>query len=439
MRPGDRPVIGGGGNRPGRPGGGNVIIGGGNNIIHGGNNNWNNWGINNRPGGNWSNNNWNQWHNNWHDHCINDHHNWYHGCWNNHWGNGWYAPLAWGAVGWGLGSWYGSGYGSAAYYNPYYVASPVMPYDYSQPVVVNNYVSSDAALPADAGVVPQTAATPPPNAAAMAEFDQGMADFKAGNYQQSITRFDAALKQLPGDPVVHEVRALALFAVGNYKSAGASLNSLLATAPGMDWTTMASLYGNVDDYTRQLRALEQYCKANTKDAAAYFVLAYHYLVTGSQDSAISALKVVVREQPKDVTAKRMLDSLAPPSTSAPPTTSAAVAATATPPAPVAGAGAAEANAAETDLVGSWQAKAGDSSIDLTIGDDSQFTWKASQAGKPAIELKGELVATSDTIVLDTKEQGSMVGRVKSAGPDKWQFAINGGPPDDPGLSFQRVK
>lgn len=416
-----------------------MIIGGGNNIIHGGNNNWNNWGINNRPGGNWANNNWNQWHNNWHDHCINDHHNWYHGCWNNHWGGGWYAPLAWGAVGWGLGSWYGSGYGGAAYYNPYYVAAPAVPYDYSQPVVVNNYIPVDTGAVGGTvtNTIPQTAATPPPpNAAAMAEFDQGMADFKAGNYQQAITRFDAALKQLPGDPVVHEVRALALFAVGNYQAAGASLNSLLATAPGMDWTTMASLYGNVDDYTKQLRALETYCKSNPKDAAAYFVLAYQYLVTGSQDSAISALKVVVREQPKDVTAKRMLDSLVPPNT--PPAT--ATASTALPPPPpTAEATTTAANAGETDLVGTWRAKAGDSAIDLTIGDDSQFTWKASQPGKPAIELKGDLVATSDTIVLDSPEQGSMVGRVKSAGPNKWQFAINGGPPDDPGLSFERVK
>ena len=88
-------------------------------------------------------------------------------------------------------------------------------------------------------------------------------------------------------------------------------------------------------------------------------------------------------------------------------------------------------------MGSWQAQAGDSSINLTIGDDSQFTWKATQAGKPAVELKGELTATSDMLILENKEQGSMVGRVTSGGPDKWQFAMNGAPPNDPGLSFVR--
>ncbi len=309
-----------------------------------------------------------------------------------------------------------------------------MPYDYSQPVVVANYISSDATVPAGAeqAAAPQAPASQPPeNAAALANFDRGLENFKLGNYKQAVQRFDSALKDLPGDPVVHEVRALALFAVGDYKPAGASLNSLLASAPGMDWTTMASLYGNIDDYTTQLRALEQHCKSNPKDAPAFFVLAYHYLVTGSQESAIKALRVVVREQPKDATAKRMLDSLAP-SVPAPATTDA-------PPPPPSSSAVADSNAPQTDLVGSWQAKSGDSSIDLTIGEDSQFTWKATQSGKPAIELKGDLNASSHMLELETQEQGSMIGRVKSIGPDKWQFVINGAPPNDPGLSFQRLQ
>ena len=33
----------------------------------------------------------------------------------------------------------------------------------------------------------------------------------------------------------------------------------------------------------------------------------------------------------------------------------------------------------------------------------------------------------------------MAGSVKSLGPDKWQFALTGAPPSDPGLSFERVK
>ena len=66
-------------------------------------------------------------------------------------------------------------------------------------------------------------------------------------------------------------------------------------------------------------------------------------------------------------------------------------------------------------------------------------WKATHPGKKAVELAGELTANSDTLILESKVQGSMAGRVQSNGPDKWQFALAGGPPSDPGLIFQRVK
>ncbi len=327
-------------------------------------------------------------------------------------------------MGWGLGSLTsGWGYGSG-YYNPYYaepVATASVPYDYSQPVVVNNYVAADA----EPGGAPAEPAPESPEAEQATKlFDEGLAQFKSGDYRGALAKFDAALEKLPGDPVVHEVRALALFALGEYKPAAAALNSFLSSAPGMDWTTMSSLYGNTDDYQAQLRKLEQFSKSNPNDASAHFVLAYHYLVIDAKDAAVNALKVVVKNQPKDSTAKRMLDALSPaaqPSAPAP---------TATP---------ADSAGPETDLVGAWRAKAGDTTIDLTIADDSQFTWKAAQAGKPATELKGQLTSTSDELVLESKDQGSMSGSVKSLGPDKWQFALSGAPPSDPGLSFARLK
>jgi len=465
---GDRPIIGGGGTRPGQGGGGiqNPIAGGGGdrpfrpgdntrpfrpggndgNINIGGDVNIGNdignridnrpgWGINSRPGSDW----WGQnhdWANHWHDHCIHDHHDWYHGCWNNHWGSNWYAPLAWGAVGWGLGSWYGGSYGGS-YYNPYYDTAVPAAYDYSRPVVVQNYVTTDA----DAGGATSTAlptataqAQPPPaNQQALTQFDAGLASFKSGNYQQALTQFEGALKQLPSDPVVHEVRALSLFALGRYPPAAAALNSLLSAAPGMDWTTMSSLYGSVDDYTTQLRNLEAHCKSHPQDASAYFVLAYHYLVTGHQDDAVQALKIVVAQQPKDATAKRMLDSLAPPAQAV------AAAPTPTPATPTPATPAPATAAPTTDLVGKWLAKAGTSTIELTITDDSQFTWKAAQQGQQPIELKGSLAATAGTLVLDNPQQGSMVGSVKSGGADKWQFVLNGSQPGDAGISFERVK
>lgn len=74
---------------------------------------------------------------------------------------------------------------------------------------------------------------------------------------------------------------------------------------------MSTLYGNTADYQTQLRKLEKYCTDNPNDAAAYFVLAYQYLVIDAKDAAVDVLKVVVKNQPQDSTAKRMLDALAP--------------------------------------------------------------------------------------------------------------------------------
>jgi tetratricopeptide (TPR) repeat protein len=324
-----------------------------------------------------------------------------------------------------MGSWWNSGWGyGATYSNPYYVSGS-SGYDYSQPVVIQNYNTADST----GGTADANAQATAENQQAMSLFDDGMAAFKAGNYEQALAKYDAALKLMPTDPVLHEVRALSLFALGQFKEAAATLNSLLATAPGMDWTSMSSLYGSVDDYTAQLRKLEAYVKANPTDPAAMFVLAYHYLVIGQTDAAIRALQEVVKLQPKDATAQRMLAGLVPPEAAADATTPAKPE---TPEAPAA-------DGPTTDLVGTWTADAGDASIVLTIDEASKYTWKATPKGKPPVELKGNLVASSDMIALENEAQGSMVGRVISGGPDKFTFTLRGMPPDEPGLVFTRTK
>lgn len=432
----NRPSIGVGN----RPGAGNINVGNNINIgnsVNIGNRPVNrpNWDLDpgySRPG--WGINS-NDWHNNWHNNCINNRYNWYNGCWHGYWGSSWYAPVAWGAVGWGLNSWT-SGWGNnVAYYNPYYavpVVSQEMPYDYSQPVVINNYVSSDSASNGgDTQVTQQNSQ----ERAALAAFDNGLDKFKSADYRGALSDFDKALKMLPGDAVVHETRCLALFAVADYSKAAAGLNSYLAVAPGMDWTTMSGLYGNIEDYTTQLRSLERYTVANPSDASSHFVLAYHYLVTGSKEAATEALGVVVSNQPKDVTAKRMFDALSPAKTAPAVSPPAATAA----PAPAAPAANADADALETDLVGTWVAQTGNSKIELGIAEDSAFTWKASGKDQPPVELKGSLNSLSDGIELVTAEQGTVAGAVKSKGADGWNFKIAGAPTTDPGLDFKRLK
>ncbi len=238
--------------------------------------------------------------------------------------------------------------------------------------------------------------------------------------------------------MIHEVRALTLFALGRYDEAAAILNSLLASAPGMDWTTVSGLYGNIDSYTQQLRRLEAFCDSNPRSSSAHFVLAYHYLVLGEKENAISVLKVVVANQPKDVTSKRMLDALTleerkanPP---APPVADRPRSLLQNEQAEITDSSDAE---VETNLVGRWEAVAGATKIELTVTEDSKFQWRAIEQGKVVSELGGDLVSSEMSIALQTDKEGTMAGRVKSLGPDRWRFQVEGAPENDPGLTFQR--
>jgi len=454
---GNRPGIGGnrpgiGGNRPGI-GGNRPGIGNGNNFWNNGNIGSGNWGNNNNfnninVGGGWGlpgygyDHGYGGWANHWNSGYVNPHYGgWYNGCWGGNWGSngGWWAPFAVGAATWGLastlGSW-GWGYGTGGYVNPYYSAVPAAvvaasPYDYSQPVVVNNYVTNDGDL-TDASTVAgatATAESAPAAAPSDAAFDAALSAFKKGNYAAALTGCDKAIKLAPNDSVIHEVRALTLFALGRYPEAAATLNAVLAVAPGMDWTTLSGLYGSVDAYTDQLRKLEDFCRANPDNAASSFVLAYHYLVGGYADMAAEALKVVVAKQPGDVVAKRLLEAIEreaqPEQPAAPQPTEK----------PAAGAAAGP----ETDLVGAWKATSGKDSVDLVITEDSQFTWKATPAGKPPIEIKGTIETARDAIALTSASAGTMTGAVASKGADAFDFTLAGAPPDAKPIAFTRRK
>ena len=179
-------------------------------------------------------------------------------------------------------------------------------------------------IPQDADVAP-TLTTPPaaqdtsppldPKVkAAMDSFAAARDDFKAGDYARAQAEVETAIRSVPADPMMHEFRALTLFAQGKYQDAAATLYAVLARGPGWDWDTMQSLYPDADTYTRQLRALEAFVRDHPNDSAARFVLAYHYLVTGQTDAAVQQLRAVVQLTPDNTLAADMIKAL----TTAPP-------------------------------------------------------------------------------------------------------------------------
>jgi hypothetical protein len=183
---------------------------------------------------------------------------------------------------------------------------------------------------------------------------------------------------------------------------------------------MRGLYPNVDTYTTQLRALEAFVRDHADQPGPRFVLAYHYLVTNYTDAAKRQLQKVVEIQPKDRVAAQLLKGLDD-------------AAVGTPPATVADDAASD---AETDLAGAWQAKQGDATLRLKLGDDGRFTWTA-PAGAEERTITGKYTLAGDVLVLESEAGETMVAKVTAMTADRFHFRFVGGAGDDPGLDFER--
>ncbi len=340
------------------------------------------------------------------------------------WGWGWGYPF-WGrSLFWGLGGffspWWGwgggwggyGGYGGyASYYNPYCVYGSQ--YGYVSPLGTDYYTQPVA-------IAEATQTQDPKMVAAFQLVEDGRALFLKGDYQGALAKYDTAIPDLKGDPVVHELRALALFALGDYHEAAATLNALLAVAPGMDWASMRNQYPDVTTYTTQLRKLEAFLRENPDDAAARFVLGYHYLVTNFPDVALKQFQRVVELEPRDAVAKKMVETLSKGKST-------------TTPAPTIDN---QANAPiETDLVGSWLAKTDDGTqFALVLNDAGDFTWTVTpQKGNP-VKQTGKYTITPDRLILDAAGQNdTLMARVESRGPHHFRFWVT----DDGSLAFHR--
>jgi tetratricopeptide (TPR) repeat protein len=248
--------------------------------------------------------------------------------------------------------------------------------------------------------------------------------FMQGDYKTALAQVDQAIVLVPNDTVLHELRGLVLFALGRYKEAAAVDYAVLSAGPGWDWTTLSSLYPNVEVYTAQLRALEQYTKSHPTASEARFLLADHYLTCGHTDAAAAQLKEVVQLNPKDRLSAQLLSSISTtntPQVAAPSQTAA--------PGKVADA---------SSLVGNWTATRPDSAtITLALAGDGKFTWALAHKGKPE-QFSGTYSVADNCLLL---KQGDntimMVGQIASLTKDRFNFKMPGDNPSDPGLTFVR--
>lgn len=351
------------------------------------------------------------------------HNGWHYGYWHCHWGNYWQhmwsehpAAMAFGLTAWGVNR-LAYGFGYYDYYNPYYTEPTTVVYDYSQPIVYTEAPAQTAEQPQDL----------PPGAtqAGMTSFDEARTAFYGGEYDKALQAVNKTLEQMPKDAVVHEFRSLVLFALGQYQESAATIHAVLAVGPGWDWTTMSGLYASVDVYTKQLRALEAYVKANPQRADARLLLAYHYMTANHADAAAAQLREVVKLQPDDAVAAELLTMVGGDPQSDVPVT--------VPPEPeVPAADLLDAQA----LAGTWKAAGPQGTrFQLELTDDGQFTWSYTSGGKTD-SVKGVFAIDNNVLALEPDSGGTMVADL-SKNDKGFHFAMVGAPEGDKGLDFQR--
>jgi regulator of sirC expression with transglutaminase-like and TPR domain len=69
------------------------------------------------------------------------------------------------------------------------------------------------------------------------------------------------------------------------------------------------LYGNHQDYTRQLRSLEKAIVAKPHDPALRFLAGFHFGYLGFLPQSIEQLEFAVQNEPRDEIAKQLLDEM----------------------------------------------------------------------------------------------------------------------------------
>ena len=243
-------------------------------------------------------------------------------------------------------------------------------------------------------------------------FESARELFKRGDYQTALSQTNRAVAILPNDSLLHEFRALCLFALKDYQQAAAALYAVLSAGPGWDWATLSGLYPNVDVYEQQLRALESYRNDNFDVGAPHFLLAYHYMLAGHNEPAADELREVVRLQPGDQLAAQLLKGL---TTPASPRRIRAMLAGG--PEPSASEGPALMPAAPVELasiVGHWKASRPDGSkFSLNLGGRQQIQLGVHAAGQAA-EARRHLYAGRQ--LLDSQSQRpERAGRAGGAG------------------------
>jgi hypothetical protein len=208
--------------------------------------------------------------------------------------------LGYGLGGYGLGyGGYGLGYGGfgpayGGYYSPSYVQT------------VPQKITSES-QPAS----PQTDSSPS-NSEDFAAI--GESEFRAGNYQAAMMAFRHALVDQPNNAGLMLLIGQSLFQMGQWTEAAGATELAMGALPEDKWGTVVQnytqLYGNIEEYTRQLKELENAVKQEPNNPALRFLIGYHFGYLNYPQQATRELNKAVELESRDPAARRLHDIFA---------------------------------------------------------------------------------------------------------------------------------
>jgi hypothetical protein len=173
-------------------------------------------------------------------------------------------------------------------------------YGFRQPgYYYSGYVHSND----DADIYPYAEESPP---AATDIHSQALAAFRHGDYDNAAKLAGHIIVDDPRNADGHILLMLATFAKRDYRTAAMEAHAVAATGRIPDWPALAGIYGDVQPYTDQLRALEAFVRNNPSAPEGRFLLGFQYLMEGHRDAAIPEFSRAVAIVPRDPLAAQLL-------------------------------------------------------------------------------------------------------------------------------------
>ncbi len=177
------------------------------------------------------------------------------------------------------------------------------------PTGPNGYTYEPVYAPAQPNASPMSLPSAAPLVAAPGEYDQALAAFRGGRYDEVLLKTGAIVLVNPDDGRAQLLESHALFALGRFDESTAALRRFLLVTPVAQWPAL--LAGPRDEYratrySTHIAALELYLQMRPNDGDAKLLLAYHAGNVGLVQQAVMQLTMLVPTTDDDA-ARRLLE------------------------------------------------------------------------------------------------------------------------------------